>query len=99
MEVTKEMIAEWKKEGPVFKTKIDGNDYYFTTLDRVKYLDISTKGTANPDEFDFELETVVVCLLSDVSREFLKSRSGIVTILSDQIMLKSGFQQAEIEEL
>jgi len=100
--VTPEQIQEWKAaHGYVYRAKIDGKDYYFRTLNRQDYMIITAKQLqAAEGVFDHEMETVKVCLLNeDVTDEELSSKSGLVTILTEQIMLKSGFQQVESEEL
>ena len=52
------------------------------------------------ENFDYELETVKRCILNEnITEDTLKSKSGVVTMISENIMLRSGFQQIEIEEL
>ena len=103
MEVTKEVIAEWKeKYKKVFKTTLDGIDYYYTTLKRPTYIQFLTKQQVDPD-FDYEFETLKACILEPtIEEEFrndLENKSGLGVVLLEQIMLKSGWQQVESEEL
>lgn len=102
MEVTQEIINGWKeKHKHVYKIKLLDQDIYFKTLSRADYLKIATIQFAEevPDDFDYELATVKSCLLTEISEDELKSKPGIITILSEQIMARSGFQQVEVEEL
>jgi hypothetical protein len=95
-----EKIAEWKKEfGSVYKAMFDNTAYYFRNLSREEFLSISQKQLAE-EGFDSERETVKVCVLEPiVDDKHLSYHPGIITILSEQIMVKSGFQQVEVEEL
>lgn len=99
-EISVEKINEWKKKHKfVFKASIDGTDYYFRTLNRDDYLAISTKQANMGQALDYELETVKTCLLNDMDEETIKAKGGIITILSEKIMARSGFLQVEEEEL
>ena len=98
--ITQEMIDEWKaKYKFVYKAPIDGTNYYFRTLNRDDYLAISTKQATLGQALDYELETVKTCLLNEIDEDTLKAKGGIITILSEKIMTKSGFLQVEEEEL
>ncbi len=98
--ITKEQIEKWKNDYKfVYRATIDNVDYYFRTLSRDDYLSISAKQATLGQGLDYELETVKVCLLNDIDEATLKAKSGIVTILSEKIMTRSGFLQVEEEEL
>ena len=98
--VTPEMIAEWKKQYVfVFKVNIDGTDIYFRTVTREDYLQIAEKQALDMANFDYEMETVKMCVLAGLDEETLKRKSGLIPVLAEQIMLKSGYQQVEAEEL
>ena len=98
--VTQEQIKEWKaKHKFVYRATIDGVDYYFRTLTRDDYLAISAKQVAMGQALDYELETVKTCLLTDMDAETIAAKSGVVTVLSEKIMARSGFAQVEEEEL
>lgn len=98
--VTKDMIDGWKqKYGSAYKVKFDTFDVYFRPLDRDSWISLSTKAEEDPDNFDSELETCKMCILNDVTETELKSKAGIIAILAEQIMSKSGYQPVEIEEL
>ena len=100
MEVTQEMIDSWKKEHTyIYKVKFDGKDFYFRTLTRDDYMEIQQKVAVDLPSFDNELEVVKICLLAPkVSSDELESKAGLVSVLSERIMLRSGFQQVEEEE-
>jgi hypothetical protein len=95
-----EQIKAWKEQyKSVYKATIGDITYYFRGLTRVDFLTISQRQLSEKD-FDSELETVRICLLEPKADEdYLKNKPGIVTILSEQIMIRSGFQQCEVEEL
>lgn len=98
--ITQEKIAEWKvKHKFVYKTIIDGIDYYFRTLTRDDYLAISAAQAAADSGMDYELETVKTCLLNNMDEDSIAAKSGIVTTLSEKIMSRSGFSQVDDEEL
>lgn len=98
-EVTTEQIAIWKETyGYVFKTNISGHDLYFRTVTRDDYIDVMQE-SAVEEKADPERITVEKCLLNAVPEDLLFKKGGIATVLYEQIMLKSGFQQIECEEL
>jgi hypothetical protein len=95
-----EQIKAWKEQHKsVYKAVIGDVSYYFRGLTREDFLSISQRQLSET-AFDSELETVRTCLLEPkVDEEYLKNKPGIVTILSEQIMIRSGFQTVEVEEL
>lgn len=101
MEVTQEMIDAWKeKHNFVYRASFDGKDYYFRTLTRNDYIAIQQKVANGGPTFDNEFEVVKTCMLyPTLTDEELQSKAGLVSILSERIMLRSGFQQVEEEEL
>ena len=103
MTVTVEQISKWKEEFKrVFKVELCDVEYYYTTLKRDVYIALLTKQQVDK-EFDYEFETIKACLLSpEVSESFkqdIQDKSGLGVVLLEQIMLKSGWQQVESEEL
>jgi hypothetical protein len=101
MEVTQEMISSWKeKHNFVYRVAFDGKDYYFKTLTRNDYITIQQKVASSGPTFDNEFEVAKTCILYPVlTDEELQSKAGLVSVLSERIMLRSGFQQVEEEEL
>lgn len=98
--ITQEQIDKWKEQYKfVYRATFDGTDYYFRTLSRDDYLAISAKQANLGQALDYELETVKVCLLNNLDEATIKAKSGIVTMLSEKIMSRSGFLQVEEEEL
>lgn len=100
---TEQQIKDWKDQfGYVYKATIDGTEYIFRTLTREDYMAISSKQVTIGPSFDNELEVVATCLLQPEGPnviDALKKKGGIVSVLSERIMLRSGFQQVEEEEL
>jgi len=98
--ISQEQIKEWKdKYKFVYRATIDGVDYYFRTLSRDDYMVITEKQQVAGTTLDYELETVKTCLLNKMDEATIKAKSGVVTVLSERIMAKSGFQSVEEEEL
>lgn len=98
--ITPEQIKEWKdKYIFVYRANIDGVDYYFRTLSRDDYIAISEKQQTEGATLDYELETVKTCLLNEMDVATIRAKSGVVTVLSEKIMARSGFQQVDEEEL
>ena len=103
MEVTAELIAEWKNQHKkVFKVELGGTTYYYTTLKRDVYINLLAEQATNP-AFDYELETIKTCVLHpelpDTFKQELNDKSGLGVVLLEQIMLNSGWEQVESEEL
>lgn len=103
MTVTSEQIIQWKEtHSKVFKVTLDDVDYYYTTLKRDVYIELLNKQQTDL-EFDYEFETMKSCLLSpevtDQFKQDINNKSGLAVVLLEQIMLKSGWQQVESEEL
>lgn len=91
-----EKIIEWKKKyGKVYKAE----GIIFRALTRAEYIKLITQQTLSPQEFDYELEVSKLCILDGATEEDLINRSGLSTILSEQILIKSGFTQVTVEEL
>lgn len=105
MEVTQELVAEWKETyGKLFKTNAAGRDVFYRTLTRDDYIQIAQDQIIAQTErspFDPELATFRTCVLNEVdfSDSDLKLMGGIVSSVYEQIMSKSGFIVAESEEL
>ena len=103
MSVTQEQINEWKTQHEkVFKLKLGGEDYYYTTLKRDVYLELLVQQQAN-ENFEYEFETVKACVLypeiKDSFKKDMRIKSGLGVVLLEQIMLNSGWEQVESEEL
>ena len=101
MEVTKDMVQNWKDQyGFIYKVNLDGKDFYFKTLSRSDYMTIQATLAVEGASFDNELAVVCACVLEPkLSEDELKSKAGLVSVLAEKIMLRSGFQQVEEEEL
>ena len=103
MEVTPEMIAEWKQQHKkLFRVVLGDITYYYTTLKRDVYIELLSKQTLD-ESFEYEFETIKACVISpalgESFKQDLQDKSGIGVVLLEQIMLKSGWEQVESEEL
>lgn len=97
---TEQQINEWKTQhGSIYRANVGGTDYIFRTLNRDDYIAIQGKALMEGVNFDNEYEVVKTCLLEGFDEQDMKNKGGIVSVLSEKIMLRSGFQQVEEEEL
>lgn len=97
-----EKIQEWKKlHGFVYKITLSGKDYYFRTLTRDDYVEILSAQSMVDDtkKFDHDLEVSKRCILSEYTEEELIKKAGISTVLTERIMIASGFEVSEVEEV
>lgn len=98
--VSQEQIKEWKeKYGSIFKTTSGGKDYYFRLMDRPTYIEILTKQAMDPANFDNDLEVFKACVVSDYDEAELSKKAGILSVVSEKIMIMSGFEMSDVEEL
>lgn len=95
--VTPEQITEWKTQYK--KVFLSDGGIYFRTLKRSEYVTLLSKQAANPSTFDWEAEVSKTCILSGITEEDLDNESGLATVLAEQILVKSGFSQIEVEEI
>lgn len=98
-----EKIQEWKKlHGYVYKINLGGKDYYFRTLTRDDYIDILSAQALAEDpskKFDHDLEVCKKCILSECSEDELTKKAGIATVITERIMIASGFESSDIQEV
>lgn len=105
--INKEQIKDWKaKYGSVYRTSVcDGSiPIIWRRLNRKEYLDllndVNEDMTAD-EKYHHRQEQMVstVALYPENIDEIISQGAGIATILSDEILLKSGFEDVETEEL
>jgi hypothetical protein len=95
-----EQVKEWKdKYTYVYRMNLLGKDFYFRTLTREDYMDILAIQASDPRAFDHDIEVVRKCVLSPLDPAELKNKAGISTVLAEKIMLASGFEIGDIEEV
>jgi hypothetical protein len=95
-------IKDWKEKYTfVYKMTLSGKDYYFRSLTRDDYFDIlSLQSTLkDPRTFDHDHEVTKKCLLSDWTEDELSKKAGISTVLTERIMIVSGFEVSEVQEV
>ena len=105
-----ERIAEWKKQYKnIYKNTIDGIDIYWRAVKRSEYKDLLNANedidttTAEGRELKIlakqgsMVKTVV--LFPDNIEELIEEKAGIATVLSDEILDKSGFYLSETESV
>jgi len=92
-------IDAWKEEhGSVYKVTTADIDFYFRPLTREDYIEIMQLQAAGT-QADPEVETVKKCILNNVPDSIYAKRGGVATVIYENIMIKSGFENAEVEEL
>lgn len=95
-----EQIKAWKEQyGYVYKCTAGGEDFYFRTLTRDDYIGITMKQLTAPQGFDHDNEVFQLCVLNDYDKKVLQAKGGIVTVVVEKIMVMSGFENVEVEEL
>lgn len=100
MSVTQEQINAWKEEyGYVYRTIAGGEEIYFRTLTRDDYIDITTQQVTNPQGYDHDKEVFKLCVLNDYDERILRAKGGILAVVVEKIMVHSGFENIEVEEL
>jgi hypothetical protein len=98
--VTNEQIAQWKEEhGFIYRTIIDTKEYVYRTLTRQDYIDILIRQAQDPLKFDHDVEVLKKCLLTEYDEKEITKKAGIATVISEKIMLLSGFEQSQSEQL
>lgn len=99
-EEIEKMIPEWKKQyGKIYKNTIDENDFViWRRITRREYKEIMTLSDM---EFFNKQEEVVktVLLYPSNADELIESIAGLATVLTEDILSKSGFDISETEEL
>ena len=112
MELTDAVIAEFKKKwGKVYKTEIDGEAYVWRKIRRKEYVDImllnnvadegvmDDSGMATLYNRQEQITRMVVLFPEDIEEKLI-ANGGLATVISDEVLLKSGFEMTkETEEL
>lgn len=91
---TRREVEEWKeKHGEVFFTPFSDNEIYiWRTIKRDEYADIIRNSNLTPLTREEEIVEKCVLYPRNLTKEKIrKSKAGIASLLSEQIMEKSGF--------
>lgn len=95
-----ERLSQWKEEHKyVYRTKVAGKYYYYFALSRDDYANIVAQQLQEGPNFDHDLEVFKYAVLSDYDTQELLDRAGIVNVIAEKILIASGFEVSEIEEL
>lgn len=95
-----EQIGKWKEMYKyVYKVNVGGENFYFRTLTRDDYVAVTMKQISAPQGFDHDREVFKLCVLSDYDDGLLDAKGGIVTVVTEKIMIYSGFENADVEEV
>lgn len=104
-ELTQEQIDAWKKEyGAIYRTNISGVPYIWRKLRRIDYVYVMAQKTEEKSQdarvYARQDEITKLCVLyPDNIAELVEQNGALSTVISDEIMLRSGFAAEETEEL
>ena len=101
IEVTEEMIEKWKEEySAVYRIRLPDPEFtvYFRPLTRPEYMSTAQQAILGAIK-DGELEIVKLCILNEIPENLFENRPGVVTVVHDHVMAKSGFVTVDCEEL
>lgn len=108
--LTKELINKWKEEYKhIYRVTIQGEDIFFRRLKRSEYINIlkesgeidATDANDIKDKSFVRQEKILLSTIvypEDVT-SLIEDSAGIATVLSDEILSKSGFVNIISEEL
>lgn len=98
-----ELIPEWKKQyKKIFKNEFDGEIIIWRRLKRKEYKDILMQEVEDEDGriLSRQEKMVEVALLYPFdAKNLIEENAGLATVLSDEILAKSGFALSFTEEL
>ena len=105
--ISQQQIAEWKAEfGKVFKSTVGDDVLIWRRLKRKEYVTVMDDNFGGKDLTEFaqiyarqEAIIKMVTLWPENVQELVEGTAGLATTLSDEIVLRSGFQAPVIEEL
>ena len=91
---TRNQVENWKQEyGDIYMTEFDSETYIWRTLSRIEYKNIMN-AEGNNSEWFSEEQVAQFCVLWPENyggQQMTDGKAGIPSVLSDQIMAKSGF--------
>jgi hypothetical protein len=92
-------IKEWKEKYTyVYKVTSGGEDFYFRPLTRDDYITLTMRQLTTQG-FDHDKEVFKTCVLNEYDEKLLTAKGGIVTVVVEKIMIYSGFENVEVEEV
>lgn len=101
--INQEQLAEWKKEfGHIYKTTIGEETVIWRKLRRKEYVEAMTQDIDNPATKIFARQDYIVktvTLFPANIEEIIEESGGFSGSIADEILLKSGFDVSETEEL
>ena len=102
----KSKIEAWKSEyGKLYKTIVEGDEYIWRKLKRKEYVEVMNilqQEGEDEDSVVYKRQAAIVqktCLYPEKIDDELEKSAGLAITLSDEIIAKSGFGQAETQEL
>ncbi len=105
LELTQEQIEKWKEEfGSIYRTTISGVPYIWRKLRRIDYVYVMSRKTEEKNQdarvYARQDEITKMCVLYPENiAELVEQNGALSTVISDEIMLRSGFAAEETEEL
>lgn len=105
--INEQQIQEWKnKWGKIYKTTIGEDVIVWRKLKRKEYVEIMSGADEEDEDFygakiykrqDKIAEKVI--LYPENAKEMMEDNAGVSTTIADEVLVKSGFDQTETEEL
>lgn len=98
-------VQKWKAQwGRVFKTVIDGKDYIWRKLRRPEYVELMKQHPAEgeEDEVVYKRQDAIaqmVVLFPDNIADLIVEEAGLATTISDEVIVRSGFDLSVTQEL
>jgi len=100
-----QMISEWKAQyGKLYKTKVGGEEYIWRKLRRKEYVELMAdkadddQVTGKVYERQEAITRMVVLYPANID-ELIEANAGLATTIADEVILKSGFEIVDTEEL
>lgn len=105
-EITPEMIVAWKKQhGKIFKSIVGSESFVWRKLKRKEYTEIMSIDEADESSQEDRIYKRQMDIAKAITiwplniAELLEDSAGLATTLSDEAILKSGFNLMSTQEL
>lgn len=97
-------ITEWKaKYGKIYKNTIDGETIIWRAIRRGEYRELLSSNEELESEARLlakqDKTTLMAVLYPDTIADLIEQKAGLATVLSEEILAKSGFDITETESL
>lgn len=104
--VKKEILESWLEDfGKIFKTEVDGDVFLWRRIKRSEYIAVMADDELNKmskSEKLFKRQEIFATqsiLYPNNIEQLIENSAGLATVLADEIILKSGFDIVDTEEV